>query len=531
MAREVSQEVERALADKRTRVRGWTGLDVMRDLIVGDADERLDRFLDVQQSTDPSVIDAYLTDREGNVVVSTAAATVPATASGMGRSAAPHPLVLEVQAPIEDAEDPARRIGSLVVHFDVRRELADTVARLHAEFAAMKLRVGVFVLDAQRAVLARELRRPRRRHNPGFRRLPELRDLARAEVPAFVVVPGLRSVLGYAPIRSQTVAAHAVVMQPLHDARVEVRSIRSSLLVWLAVVLTLALAVARVLAIRMTRPLRALTQATRELAVSGTLHEPIPVRTHDEIGELTESFNAAASGLRQAQDEVIAASKLVFVGEIAAGMAHEVRTPLGIMRGSAQLLERSLTAPSAEQRDLLDMLVGEVDRLSGLVTGLGELARPREPSMRATPLSALLARAIRFVEHRAQAEGIALRFESTDDQGVAMCDGEEIYRVALNLLVNAIQALEAGGRIDVRIVRPRPGVVGFEVQDDGPGIPAQRRARIFDPFVSFREGGTGLGLALVERVLRGHGGQVSVASAAGGGSIFQVTLPAAEVAA
>jgi signal transduction histidine kinase len=274
--------------------------------------------------------------------------------------------------------------------------------------------------------------------------------------------------------------------------------------------------------------LQALTRATRELAASGTLREPIPVLTHDEIGELTQTFNAAAMDLRQAQDEVIAASKLAFVGELAAGIAHEVRTPLGIMRGSAQLLDRSLADPTAEQRDLLDMLVGEVDRLSGLVTGLGELARPRGLDVRATSLAALLARAVHFAEHRAQSAGIALRLESSEDEGLAMCDDEEIYRVALNLLVNAIQALDEGGRIDVRIVRPEPGLVGFEVQDDGPGIPADRQARIFEPFVSFREGGTGLGLALVARALRDHRGRVSVRPADGRGSIFQVVLPAAE---
>jgi len=538
MAREASQEVEGELADKRERVQGWSRLEVMRDLIVDDVDKRITRFLRLQKSSDPTVVDAYATDVAGGIVASTTPGMQGRAVPGRTPHDPPRPdepglppATLEVSVSVHDPDDATRRIGSLVVHHHLQRTLADVAGRLHADLAAMDLRVGVFILDEQRRVLARALRDSRRARNPGFRRLPELRDLTQAGAPAFVIVPTLRSVLGYAPIRSGTVAAHAVVMQARRDARAEVRRIRASLLLGLAAVLTLALGAAQLLAIRMVRPLRALTRATRELAESGTLREAIPVRTHDEIGELTASFNAAALELRQAQDEVIAASKLAFVGELAAGIAHEVRTPLGIMRGSAQLLERSLAEPTPEQQDLLDMLVGEVDRLNGIVTGLGELARPRDLRIQATSLVALLARAVHFVEHRAAAKGIDLRLVATGDQGWAMCDGDEIYQVALNLLVNAIQALEEGGRVHVRIVRPQLGVVGFEVEDDGPGIAADRQKRIFDPFVSFREGGTGLGLALVERVLRGHGGQVSLASAEGQGSIFRVTLPAASQAA
>jgi signal transduction histidine kinase len=137
-------------------------------------------------------------------------------------------------------------------------------------------------------------------------------------------------------------------------------------------------------------------------------------------------------------------------------------------------------------------------------------------------------RAADFVGPQAQARGVRIaRTAAADEPGVP-CETELIYQVAINLLVNSIQALEHGGDVEVRILPARDGYGGFEVRDDGPGIPAELRERIFQPFVTARPGGVGLGLTFVKRVVHDHRGRISVESEPGSGTCFRIELPLAE---
>jgi signal transduction histidine kinase len=206
-------------------------------------------------------------------------------------------------------------------------------------------------------------------------------------------------------------------------------------------------------------------------------------------------------------------------------MAHEIRTPLGILRSSAQILGRTGEGNADARRELVDMIIGEVDRLDRVVSGLTELARPRTLAVQPTPLRELLGRAVDFVEARAMEKDIALRREFGNGPCIAHCDPDEIYQVALNLIVNALQMTPAGGAVTVSTNAQHDGFVGFAVEDTGPGLSTERQARIFTPFVSFRDGGTGLGLAMAQRIVLAHGGTISVRSTPGQGATFEVRLP------
>jgi signal transduction histidine kinase len=234
-----------------------------------------------------------------------------------------------------------------------------------------------------------------------------------------------------------------------------------------------------------------------------------------------------AGRLRRAQEDLLTAAKFAFVGEVAAGVAHEVRTPLGILRSSAQMLGRFLPAGRPESGELVEMIIEEVDRLDRVVAGLLELARPHEPLMEPTSLASVLTRALDFVDGQAREKGITIHRSFAADLDPARCDPEQIYQVALNLLVNALQILPPGGQITVRTLSARNRRVAFEVVDDGPGIPPELRERIFTPFFTLRRGGTGLGLALAQRVVQTHQGSLSVHSELGRGSTFRVELPIA----
>jgi len=254
------------------------------------------------------------------------------------------------------------------------------------------------------------------------------------------------------------------------------------------------------------------------------------VPSRDEIGTLATAFNAMGAALHRAQEDLLAAAKFAFVGEIAAGIAHEVRTPLGILRSSAQMLGRKLPG-GGDETELVTMIVEEVDRIDRVVAGLLEVARPREPHLQPTRLAPLLERALDFIAGQARERRITLARSLDAAAPRARCDAEQIYQVALNLIVNAVQVLPRGGQVTVRTVSGGNGRVGFEVQDDGPGIPPELRERIFAPFFSAREGGTGLGLALVQRTVQAHQGSVAVDSTAGHGATFRVMLPVAGAAA
>jgi two-component system sensor histidine kinase HydH len=321
------------------------------------------------------------------------------------------------------------------------------------------------------------------------------------------------------------------VLEPLAEAYWPVHEMQRRLVVVLGAVLLVALGIASYLAERMSRPLRALTRATYEIAHTGATPPAVETRARDEIGALAASFNAMTAALRGAQDDLLTAAKFAFIGEVAAGVAHEVRTPLGILRSSAQMLGRAVRSDAARAGELAAMMIEEVDRLDRVVDGLLELARPHQPVMEPTALEAVLARALDFAAGQARDKDIALRRALAPALPPARCDPELIYQVALNLIVNALQILPRGGTITVRTEPAGPDHVAFVVEDDGPGIAPDLHDRIFTPFHSGRPGGTGLGLALVQRVVQAHQGAVSLTSAVGRGAAFRVTLPIAEAPA
>jgi signal transduction histidine kinase len=253
----------------------------------------------------------------------------------------------------------------------------------------------------------------------------------------------------------------------------------------------------------------------------------LSIRSGNEVGQLADSFNRMTIALKRSQAETLSAAKAAFAGELAAMVAHEVRTPLSVMRSSAQMLGNARSRPGADSTELVETIIAEVDRVERVVTGLIELARPVEKHPVPTPLKEVLSRAAQFAAAHAEKQRVRIACDATGTEPEALCDPDQMYQVVLNLLVNALQALPGGGSIRLRTLPEEGGTVGFEVVDDGPGLPADIRERLFQPFVTGREGGTGLGLAFVARVVKAHGGTVSVRSAPGHGTTFAVRVPVA----
>jgi signal transduction histidine kinase len=289
------------------------------------------------------------------------------------------------------------------------------------------------------------------------------------------------------------------------------------------------LAIASWLARQFMRPLDEVTRATSRIAAQPQAELPLlPVRSRDEVGQLTESFNTMTTELKRSQEEALSAAKFAFAGELAALVAHEVRTPLSVMRSSAQMLANPAPAGAADNAELVETIVAEVDRVERVVTALIQLARPLDQRLAPTALRDVLSRAADFTAAHAERQQVQISCEFANGDRPAMCDPDQTYQVVLNLLVNAVQALPHGGHIWLRTLGEAHGTVGFEVADDGPGVPREIRDRLFRPFVTGRAEGTGLGLAFVERVVKAHRGSVSMRSGADRGTVFEVRLPVAE---
>ncbi|MFH1571665.1 MAG: ATP-binding protein, partial [Gemmatimonadota bacterium] len=241
------------------------------------------------------------------------------------------------------------------------------------------------------------------------------------------------------------------------------------------------------------------------------------------IQDLTER-RALEADLRRRQ-------RLSAMGELASGVAHEVRNPLNAIAVIAQRLQREFRPVDgeAEYGQLTGTVRGEVDRVNRIVRQFLELARPPALDRRDTDLTRLLADTLRVAQSEARARRVQVEGDF-EGLGAAPVDPEQLQQALLNLLVNAIDAaapVEAqapAGR--VRLAGRRgAGEVELSVADSGPGIPASERERIFDLYYTTKAAGTGLGLSLVQRIVAEHGGRIDLDTAVGRGSTFTLRLP------
>jgi nitrogen fixation/metabolism regulation signal transduction histidine kinase len=221
------------------------------------------------------------------------------------------------------------------------------------------------------------------------------------------------------------------------------------------------------------------------------------------------------------------AEKMAAMGELAAGLAHEVRNPLGSIRNAAQFLEGKME-PTDPMIRFPCLIVGEADRLNALVTRLLEYTRPEGEEARPTDLRDVLERSILLAELKIAGSRIRITREYSEQRLPIKADQNRLMQAFVNLLFNAIEAIPAQGSISVLVRRGDiPGEVAVVIADSGPGFPPDCAERIFEPFFSMKEGGTGLGLAIVRQIIAEHGGRVHAANAAGraGGAILTVILP------
>jgi signal transduction histidine kinase len=313
-----------------------------------------------------------------------------------------------------------------------------------------------------------------------------------------------------------------LVIQPVDQALAPVHRMAIIFLGLLGLIMLLTFSMATWVSREIARPITALTGFARGYMRSKVLQAP-PVARGGEVGELTEAFVQMVRDIDQSQQNLVRASKLAVVGEMSSVIAHEVRTPLGILRSSAQMLQRE-SGISEEGRELVGFIESETERLNRLVSAMLDTARPRAPSYGAVDMHDLIGKSIAMLGAQAAKKQVGVSASLRAAKPVIECDEEQITQVLLNLLMNGLQILDHGGRIEID-THDDERYLYIEIADDGPGIDPAERTRVFEAFFFKREGGIGLGLAIVQQIVNSHGGEIEAAESRLGGALFRIRLP------
>lgn len=253
---------------------------------------------------------------------------------------------------------------------------------------------------------------------------------------------------------------------------------------------------------------------------------PRPSRSRgivEQLRSLVEGIDRIIEDRRQREREVLRADQLAMVGQIAAGVAHELRNPLTSVKMLVQTNLREATRLGFPSEDL-EIIEQEIRRMERCLQQFLDFARPQKPERRPVSLTALVDQTFALVEGRSRRQHVAVRLNRPAIPVVAEADEDQIRQLIVNLVLNALDAMPDGGEIEVRLER-QDDLAELSILDTGPGIAESLFPTLFDPFVSTKETGIGLGLAVSHRIAVGHGGTLSAVNRPQGGACFMLRLP------
>jgi two-component system NtrC family sensor kinase len=318
----------------------------------------------------------------------------------------------------------------------------------------------------------------------------------------------------------------------------------------------IGIAVAGLLATRLARPVKDLEDAARRVA-AGERDVQCRVTSRDELADLAEEFNQMNRALMQREDDVrelnrgletkvrertaeleeknrllvktreelLRKEKLAAIGELAAGVAHEINNPLAIIRGNTELLQMSVPE-EADNRDEVETIYQQVGRIERIVGNLLRFARQEKKQLGQVDINGLLEEILAQIVHQVPVSSIHIMKEYEAGLPQVEADSDQIRQVLTNLLLNAVQAMDDGGMLTVRTgLEKTKEMVAITIADTGAGIGAEDLPQIFNPFFTTKANGTGLGLSVSYGIVHDHGGTIEVASEVGTGSTFRVLLP------
>lgn len=262
---------------------------------------------------------------------------------------------------------------------------------------------------------------------------------------------------------------------------------------------------------------------------SGDLNQHIELASKDEIGVLASAFNNMAEELKKMQrmqEELRRLDRLSALGQLAAGVAHEVKNPLGIIKNSAQILQ---SKPLVQKRkeEIINFIIEEAERINRVVDNFLQFSRPPKMKREKTNILDVLDRTIRLVSDTLRKNNISVVKDYAKPGPLINIDASQFQQLFLNLILNSIEAMPRGGALKISTQRKKQQLE-IIFSDTGCGIPKKIRDKIFEPFYTTRKQGTGLGLAISYKIVESHGGEITLESKAGKGSAFHIMLPVEE---
>lgn len=347
--------------------------------------------------------------------------------------------------------------------------------------------------------------------------------------------------------RGEGIAAFLILEDfPFFSHEFRSRAVQS-LLTTLVLLAVLAVIVSVVIRQSVTLPLRALARRIEAIG-QGHFDQRLRLHRRDEIGQLAQEFDRMCVQLEAAQRALVTESeeklrleralrhseKLAALGQLASRLAHEIGTPLNVIRGRAEQLLRRGTLGEKEQT-FLGIIVSQIERISSFIRQLLTLARRSEPQMRLIQPNEIVRRVWEMIGERSHTPEVQVTLSLTEDLPLIWGDPDQLQQVLLNLSVNALQAVGTAGWVSLgtRILpngdAPAQGVIELIVADSGPGIRPEELSHLFEPFFTTKSamGGSGLGLAISREIVLNHQGEIQVKSEPGHGTRFIVSLPVA----
>lgn len=497
----VAEHVDRVMNERVQNVRSWSQLAIMQDMLIGDIDKRLSIFLaETRRSYAEQYVSLDVADLQAQIVASSRPANIgqalhtpPVWMSfrDNGQIITIYHLnnhQLMISAPIF-SQNTLQPMGQLIATFNW--QVIENVLNHAAQHST-----ALALLDNKQHMLAKSRLWSDQTHSLH----------AKAAMTSRLPLNGWQIHLN---------KDHDVAVAPVHR-------LGMIFIALLGAILMFSLLLVRPLAQNISRPLEALTRYVQRFRQPGVT---APTSSGPaEVQSLHQAFTQMATDLAESEQQLTRAAKLAVVGEMAAAMSHEVRTPLGIMRSSADVLLREPQL-SEDGREVLGFIISETERLNKLVSALIDTARPRPPNKTPLDLQAHLQHVVAMLQKQAQARQIQLILHATQAVMVE-ADQDQMTQVLVNLLMNAIQILPEGGQVTLQL-EADDARAHMTVADNGPGVPPAQQDHLFEAFFTQRAGGVGLGLAVVKQIIEAHDGTISYSTSPWQGAQFNLSLPLA----
>lgn len=498
LSQAVANDISRMMFERVQNVRSWSGLSIMQEAQYGDVDKRLSIFLQELNASYGGIYAEIDVINQDNVTVASSNPTRIGS-----------PLVMA--KPWYQDNKQVQPVTFLQIH---QQKLA-IVTPVQNTANAFRL-VAEFNWNNMASILNESVQRP----TAAALRADDHRVLSQTTNWTEVDSKHNMHVTSQPLLHPLPLHWHIEVGK-LHSVAVAPANRLGWVFIALLVTTLLsAIILVRPIANHITKPL---VQLTDYVMNYGKQRKAIPpAKGPVEVHTLSTAFSSMAQDLAQYEIDLKRAAKLAVAGEMAAAMSHEVRTPLGILRSSADVLAREKHL-SQDGQEVLGFIVSETERLNKLVSTLIDAAKPRKPMFALHDMHPLIHHVIALLTPQAKAKNIHIHFPSSPVSAMQI-DADLITQVLMNLTLNAIQILPEGGRIEIAL-QEFEHTITLSIADNGPGVAPEHQAHIFEPFFTQRAGGVGLGLGIVQQIVQTHAGTIAYQPSQRHGAEFIITLP------